>query len=205
MQFSTELQQQIGAAIGDIERLTDAEVVCVLAPRSDDYHYIPALWAALLALLSPLLLALTPWWGHSNKLSLLQLVIFVVAWLAFRWRPLFQCIIPKSVRYWRAANMARRQFLENGLHHTREGVGLLIFVSAQERYVEILADRGIAQKIADDQWQNIVAAFIQQVKQNQIAEGFIQCIESCGGLLAEFYPATTEKNELPNKLVVLPD
>ena len=46
MQFSTELQQQIGAAIGDIERLTDAEVVCVLAPRSDDYHYIPALWAA---------------------------------------------------------------------------------------------------------------------------------------------------------------
>ena len=101
--------------------------------------------------------------------------------------------------------MARRQFLENGLHHTREGAGLLIFVSAQERYVEILTDRGIAQKIADEQWQDIVSAFVQQVKRKQIAGGFIQCIQSCGRLLAEHYPAMQEKNELPNKLVVLPD
>ena len=138
-------------------------------------------------------------------MSLLQLLVFVVSWLLFRWQPFFQHIIPQPVRYWRAANMARRQFLENGLHHTREGAGLLIFVSAQERYVEILTDRGIAQKIADEQWQDIVSAFVQQVKRKQIAGGFIQCIQSCGRLLAEHYPATQDKNELPNKLVVLPD
>lgn len=177
----------------------------MLAPRSDDYYYIPALWAALLALVSPLLLVLTPWWGHSSAVSLLQLLVFVASWLLFRWQPFFQRIIPQPVRYWRAANMARRQFLENGLHHTREGMGLLIFVSAQERYVEILTDRGIAQKIADEQWQDIVSAFVQQVKRKQIAEGFIQCIQSCGRLLAEHYPATQDKNELPNTLVVLSD
>ena len=203
MHFSTQLQQKISQAIGDVERLTDAEVVCVLAPHSDDYYYIPALWAALIALVSPLLLVPTPWWGQSNAVSLLQLLVFVVFWLLFRWQPLFQRIIPKSVRYWRASNMARRQFLENGLHHTQEGAGLLIFVSAQERYVEILTDRGIAQKIADDQWQEIVSVFVQQVKRNQIAEGFIECIQSCGNVLMEHYPATTPKNELPNKLVVL--
>mgnify|MGYP001164105573 FL=1 len=71
--------------------------------------------------------------------------------------------------------------------------------------MEILTDRGIAQKIADEQWQDIVSAFVQQVKRKQIAEGFIQCIQSCGRLLAEHYPATQDKNELPNKLVVLPD
>lgn len=205
MQFSTELQQQISQAISDVEHLTDAEVVCVLAPRSDDYYYIPALWAALIALVSPLLLVLTPWWGQSNAVSLLQLLVFITFWLAFRWQPLFQRIIPKPVRYFRAANMARRQFLEHGLHHTREGTGMLIFVSAQERYVEIIADRGIAQKIADEQWQDIVASFVQQVKHKQIAEGFIQCIQSCGHLLAAHYPSTHDKNELPNKLVVLPD
>lgn len=205
MQFSKQLQQQISQAISDVEQLSDAEVVCVLAPRSDDYYYIPALWAALIALASPLLLVLTPWWGHSNAISLLQLLVFVALWLAFRWQPLFERIIPQPVRYWRAANMARRQFLENGLHHTHEGAGFLIFVSAQERYVEILADRGIAQKISDDQWQDIVAAFVQQVKHKQIAEGFIQCIQSCGHILAKHYPATRDKNELPNKLVVLSD
>lgn len=204
MQFSTQLQQQIKQAISDVEQLTDAEVVCVLAPQSDEYYYIPALWAALIALLSPLLLILTPWWGHSNAVSLLQLLVFVACWLVFRWQPIFQRIIPKSVSYWRAANMARRQFLENGLHHTREGMGVLIFVSAQERYVEILTDRGIARKITDEQWQAIVAVFVQQVRRKQIVEGFIQCIQSCGRLLAEHYPATCDKNELPNKLVVLP-
>jgi|TARA_Y100000589_G_scaffold134482_1_gene128596 putative membrane protein len=204
MQFSEELQKRISDAISDVERLTDAEVMCVLAPRSDDYDYIPALWAALVALLFPLPLSLTPWWGHSNTLSLLQLGVFALAWLGFRWQPVFQRIIPKSVRYWRAGNMARRQFLQNGLHHTRDGAGFLIFVSAQERYVEILADHGIAAKISDEQWRYIVAAFVLQVKRNQIADGFIQCIESCGELLAQCYPATQEKNELPNKLVVLP-
>ena len=149
MHFSTQLQQKISQAIGDVERLTDAEVVCVLAPRSDDYYYIPALWAALIALLSPLLLVLTPWWGLSSAVSLLQLFVFVVSWLLLRWQPLFQRIIPKTVRYWRAANMARRQFLENDLHHTQEGSGLLIFVSAQERYVEILADRADKLKYAN--------------------------------------------------------
>ena len=104
MQYSKRLQQQISQAISDIEQLTDAEVVCVLAPRSDDYYYIPALWAALLALVSPLLLVLTPWWGHSSTVSLLQLLVFVVSWLLFRWQPFFQHIIPQPVRYWRAAN-----------------------------------------------------------------------------------------------------
>ncbi len=205
MQFTINLQQQISKAINEVEGSTDAEVFCVLAPRSDDYYYIPALWAALFALLSPLLVAWTPWWGHSSTVSLIQLLVFVFFWLLLRWKPVFQFIIPKKVRYWRAANMARRQFLENGLHKTEQGSGLLIFVSAQERYVEILADYGITQIIADEQWQDIVSHFVLQVKDKRIEEGFIQCIQSCGQLLAEHYPATSDKNELPNKLVVLPD
>ena len=94
--------------------------------------------------------------------------------------------------------------MENGLHHTQAGACLLIFVSAQERYVEIMTDRGVAQKIADDQWQEIVSTFVQQVQRHQTAEGFIECIKSCSHLLMEHYPATSNKNELPNKLVVVP-
>ena len=205
MQFSINLQQQISKAINEVEGSTDAEVFCVLAPRSDDYYYIPALWAAFFALLSPLLLAVTPWWGHGSIVSLMQLFVFIFFWLVLRWKPVFQLIIPKKVRYWRAANMARRQFLENGLHKTGQGAGFLIFVSAQERYVEILADYGITQVISDEQWQDVVSGFVQKVKDNEIEQGFIQCIQSCGQLLAKYYPSTSDKNELPNKLVVIPD
>tara|TARA_R110001592_G_scaffold362925_2_gene678877 strand:+ start:4861 stop:5472 length:612 start_codon:yes stop_codon:yes gene_type:complete len=203
MQFSKQLQNEIDQAISAIELETDAEVVCVLAPRSDDYYYIPVLWAALIALFSPVLLVFTHYWGHLNSVLLFQLAVFILVWLVCRWPPTLRHIIPKNVRYWRAANMARRQFLENKLHHTKDGSGVLIFVSAQECYVEILTDQGVAQKINDAQWQSIVSIFVQHVKDNQVHEGFQECIKSCGKLLAEHYPSTSSKNELPNKLVVL--
>jgi putative membrane protein len=60
--ITQEQQQQIADLIADIERRTDAEFVAVLARRSDDYSYIPLLWAAVTALLVPLLLIILPVW-----------------------------------------------------------------------------------------------------------------------------------------------
>jgi len=34
-------------------------------------------------------------------------------------------------------------------------------------------------------------------------QGFLDCIETCGTQLAKELPATHERNELPNRLVVL--
>src|SRR5690606_20527045 len=49
--LSEEEQRQVAEAIARVERETDAELVTVLAARADDYHYIPLLWAGILALL----------------------------------------------------------------------------------------------------------------------------------------------------------
>ncbi len=46
-------KQRISAAIEAIERQTSGELVTVITRCSDDYRYIPYLWAALLALLVP--------------------------------------------------------------------------------------------------------------------------------------------------------
>ena len=94
-------------------------------------------------------------------------------------------------------------FLENNLHHTDDEMGLLIFVSEAEQYVEIIADRGISKHVADDQWQAIINQFTSRVKAKHTLQGFIECIEACGGLLKQHVPATSEKNELPNHLIVL--
>lgn len=112
-------------------------------------------------------------------------------------------LVPKGVKYWRAENLARRQFLENNLHHTIGESGVLIFVSAAEHYVEIIADRGIDKFIDQAQWQSIIDSFIVEVKAGNTAAGFIDCINSCGKLLEEFVPSTNVKNELPNHLVII--
>lgn len=63
MKFLSEAEcEQVRDAIMAAERRTDAELVTVLASRSDSYGYIASLYAAALALLTPAVLALTPLW-----------------------------------------------------------------------------------------------------------------------------------------------
>jgi transposase-like protein len=42
------------------------------------------------------------------------------------------------------------------------------------------------------------------VRKGQTRQGFLDCIAACGTLLKEHVPATHERNELPNHLVILP-
>ena len=196
-------QRQVAQAIARVERQTDAELVTVLAARADDYAYIPLLWASLLALVVPGVVHYASGWMNMHSLLLTQWVSFVVLCLVFRLPALTSYLIPRSVRHWRASNLARRQFLEQNLHHTVGSTGVLVFVSEAERYVELLVDEGISRRLDNQAWETIVSTFTAQVKQGQTLAGFIACIEACGELLKEHVPLTHERNELPNRLVVL--
>jgi putative membrane protein len=205
MSLLTEQQlQQVSQAINAAELKTDAELVTVLAAQSDNYHYIPTLWAAVIALLVPGILLFTDLWLETIDIFLAQLAVFVVLALIFRWPPLMMRLVPKQVRFWRASNLARRQFLEQNLHHTKGETGLLLFVSEAEHYVEIIADRGISAHIDDALWQAIIEDFVVKIKLGNTQQGFVDAIERCGELLAEKIPASGDNpNELSNHLVVL--
>ena len=196
-------QKEISSAIAEVEKNTDAELVTVLAKRADNYYYIPTLWAAVIALLVPILIKFTPLWLTGDELLLMQWTVFIVLAIVFHIPFIMMKLVPKKVRYWRASNLARRQFMENNLHHTKNSMGVLIFVSEAEHYVEIIADQGISQHVSNDEWLTIVNAFVGNVKAGQTKEGFLNCINSCGALLKQHAPASEEKNELPNHLIVL--
>lgn len=197
-------QKAVTAAINDVERETDAELVTVLTAQSDNYSYIPLVWAGILALLVPGIANYFGSWFGADVLLLVQWGAFILLSLIFRVPSINTRLIPRQVRYWRASNLARRQFLEQNLHHTEGGTGMLIFVSEAERYVEILVDQGIADVLDNKVWEDIVADFTAKVRQGQTQQGFLDCIEACGKLLKEHVPATHERNELPNHLVILP-
>lgn len=195
-------QRQIAALIAEIEQRTDAELVTVLAARSDDYREVPLLWAALGALAVPSLLLL----AGAGPASLVgaQLVTFCVLALVLRLPALQHRLVPRAVRHWRAANMARRQFLEQGLHHTAGATGLLLFVSEAEHYVEILADRGIESRVPPGVWDEIVADFVRSVQAGDPLGGFDRALRRCGDLLAEAAPRTPgNTNELDDRLILI--
>jgi putative membrane protein len=195
--------QQVSDAVARIERSTDAEVVTVLAAQADDYTYIPLLWAALIALLVPGIVNYHAGWLGQRDLLLTQWGSFAVLAFLFRVPAIMTRLVPRSVRHWRAANLARRQFLEQNLHHTAGDTGVLIFVSEAERYVEILVDRGIGSRVDDAIWQPMIEVFTAQVRRGQTLQGFLACIDSVGGVLAHHVPVTHTRNELPDRLVVL--
>jgi len=195
--------EKVSTAIQAVEHKTDAELVTVLAARADNYSYIPTLWAAMLALLSPSVVSFLPFWVEMGDLMVIQLGVFIGLATLLRWPPILARIIPRQVKTWRASNLARRQFLENNLHHTEAEVGVLIFVSEIEHYVEIIADRGVSQYIADAEWAEIIATLTKQVAAGKTLEGFLGCVEASGKLLETHLPATSSKDELPNHMVVI--
>ncbi|HLT04679.1 MAG TPA: TPM domain-containing protein [Pseudomonas sp.] len=202
--LNAQEQQQVAQAIARVERETDAELVTVLAAQADDYRYIALLWAGLTALLLPGLLNLFGDWWSARQLLLAQWLSFLALGLLFRLPALRIRLTPRGVRHWRAANLARRQFLERQLHHTEGDVGMLIFVSEAEHYVEILVDRGIASRVEDATWQALVDRFTAQVRQGQVLQGFLDCIEGCGEVLRERLPPSHPHNQLADRLVILP-
>ena len=201
--LTQEQQRQVEEAVTRAELRTDAEIVTVLAPRADDYSYIPLLWASLIALVLPAVVHFLNSDLATYTLLMLQWACFVFLCLIFRIPAITTRLIPPRVRHWRASNLARRQFLEQKLHHTAGRTGVLIFVSEAERYVEILVDEGISRHLDDSDWGNIVSDFVRRVALGHTAEGFITCIDACAEVLAQHIPKTQTRNQLPNRLVML--
>ena len=197
-------KQRISAAIAAIERQTSGELVTVITQCSDEYRYIPYLWAALLALLVPGVLSLDIVPLAVNLYYLLQICTFLGAAVIFNWPPLKVHLIPTGVKKLRAHRLAQEQFFLQKLHTTPGRTGVLLFVSVAEHYVEIIADRGINDAVADSAWAVIVERFVKDVRDKRVAEGFVTAINACGKLLAVHFPATGKTtNELPDHLVEL--
>ena len=202
--LSQQDQDAISAAIEEQERRTLAELVTVVTDASDGYRYIPVLWASIISMFVPGLVYIAGGWTDFSSLYTLQVLLFLVLAFGFRYSPIKHRLIPKAIKRQRAARMARQQFFAQHLHHTDQRLGVLLFVSVAEHYVEILADKGVSERISDQQWQQIVGEFSRQVKAGQVTEGFLQAISNSGDLLAEVAPQDASPvDALPNNLVIL--
>jgi putative membrane protein len=113
-------------------------------------------------------------------------------------------VIPRAAKYNRAHAEARRQFFAHGLHLTDERTGVLIFASVAERYAEIVADQRINDKAPPKVWEDAIAAMTSAIADGRPGDGFVAAVQQCGAVLAQhFPPGTINRDELPNKVVVI--
>lgn len=201
--FSDADRERISKAIAEAESGTSGEIVAVVTERSDDYFFIPFLWAALAALFVPLplhyLSALPP-----QHIYILQLLVFIAGGFLVSWPRSRIALVPGAVKRARAHRHGVEQFLAQNLHTTEGRTGVLIFVSMAEHFAEVIADEGIYDKVAPETWVGIVDSMTGSIAQDKTVEGFVLAISECGAVLAEhFPPGKADENELPNHLIIL--
>jgi putative membrane protein len=202
MELTKQDYDAVSAAIREAEQRTCGQIVCVLTHASSAYAHIPILWSSLLALFTPWpLIYFTQW--SVQRIFLAQLIVFLVAALAFSWAPIRILLVPRAIRRARAHRAALEQFVLRGISRTRNRCGVLIFVSLAEHYARIIADEGVAQKVNPAEWQAAIDALITHMGDGQIAAGFIAAIERCGAVLAQHAPPDGSANELPDRLYLI--
>jgi putative membrane protein len=192
---------RVTAAIRQAEQQTAGEIFCVIAQQSGDYTLVPVAWAAAVSLFVPLpFLALTVW--SAPIVYLLQIIAFLLVAIGLSGPRMKLRIVPRRAKRDRAHAEAMRQFYAQGIDKTQHRTGVLIFASAAERYVEVVADAGINDKVASAVWDDAVAVLVSAIKDGHPADGFVAAIERCGAVLAEhFPPGALPHDELPDKLV----
>lgn len=197
-------KSQLREAIRQAEARTTGEIVTVIAQESGDYFYYPTLWAAIIAILSPLLPMVFAMSFAPLGIIELQLLVFVVLALVFRWPPLKMRLVPRAVKQQYCERRAHEQFLAQNLHTTRERTGVLLYVSVAERHVELLADAGIHARVPEGTWDAVVSKLTIKVKAGEVGAGFVVAVQTIGELLATHFPAAgNDLNELPDHLVEL--
>jgi uncharacterized membrane protein len=80
--------------------------------------------------------------------------------------------------------------------------GVLIYLLLAERAIEIVADRGLSQRVGAGEWHRIVGRMGSAFKQGRIEEGLAQALDEVSALLVVHFPLAPgepDRNELPDE------
>jgi uncharacterized membrane protein len=99
---------------------------------------------------------------------------------------------------------AESLFSELKVWDTEHNSGVLIYVQLVDRRIEIVADRGIAAKVPQSEWDAVCRTMESAFKKKNYLEGSLLAIADITKLLARHFPPQGRNpNELPDKPVVI--
>ena len=117
----------------------------------------------------------------------------------------FETRLPYSylARQARARERAWTVFSKMQVWDTPHDNGVLIYFLVAERRIEIVADRGMASLVSQDQWDAWVHELHVSLKNDALHDGLHNVLDAIGAVLAQHFPQA-ESNEMENRAVNLP-
>lgn len=111
---------------------------------------------------------------------------------------------------WRGASARERAITQFGklrVWDTEHNNGVLIYLLLAEHAIEIVADRGLAQRVPAATWQTLVGHLSQALRAGHYEDGLTEVLAEVSALLVEHFPASAaapnSSNELPDEPVLL--
>jgi len=99
---------------------------------------------------------------------------------------------------------AMQVFGHLGVWDTVHNNGVLIYLLLADRIVEVVADRGIAARIAQSEWDDVCHEMQRHYREGRFAEGSVAGVRGVGRLLSRHFPGKLgDADELPNQPVLL--
>jgi len=201
--FSKAEQQQIEAAVREVEKTTSGEIVPMVVDASYDYPRAEMIGAGTLSLATAIFIS----WAFGGESIWVFLPLFLFGYplllLLIRNLPDFKrrLIHPDEIDA-EVKEKALVSFVEQGLHKTRDSTGILILISLFEHRVQVLADEGINAKVPAETWDALVKDVAGGIKDGTACEALCREIRACGALLAEHFPVRDDDtDEQPNLII----
>lgn len=219
LKFSKQDLDQINKTVQQAESKTSGEIATAFIKESYDYAIYELIFAVICGFLYFVVMMFFVYevetfikqmfWDYSNNYLLLFygfstfLVISIFYFIA-NISMIDRLIVPKKVMKQKVKERAVRHFMESGVYNTRDRTGILIFISFLERRIELIADKGINEKIPQEKWNSIVENIIQGIKSDKVIEKLKESILECGELLEKHFPIKPDDtNELSDDVTIL--
>jgi uncharacterized membrane protein len=156
-------------------------------------------------------LLMPPWrWRRAFPSGTLQAIEQAIGQSERRHRGELRFAIENTLplmQVWRgrtAADRAQQIFSDLRIWDTEENSGVLIYLMLADREVHIVADRGIARRVAQTEWDTIASTMQQAFQRGNFSGGALAGIESITSLLSLHFPADSiNPNELSNRPVII--
>jgi uncharacterized membrane protein len=106
---------------------------------------------------------------------------------------------------WRGATARERaiaMFGKLGVWDTEHNNGVLIYLLLAEHAIEIVADRGVARRVGQDEWNRLVAGMREAFRAGAFEQGLAAAVDAVDARLAEHFPlveGAANPNELPDR------
>ena len=143
--------------------------------------------------------------GASERQHSAQICLCIEASLPLRylWRNVAHGEAIEAVLRDRALTTFGKQRVWDTAHNN----GVLIYVSLAEHHIELLADRGLADRVPAHTWQTLVDAASVALRAGQLVEGLEQALAGVHSLLLQHFPASASAanqghEALPDRPVV---